>query len=60
MSIEQFTTEFLAEYARRTRISFEEGGGSDDEIERYFDSGYSPSQAVSAEIQRYGLADFAE
>lgn len=57
MGIEEWEKEFDRLYLKRVGITPEEGGVSEDELDHYFDSGFSPNEAVSEEISRYGLAD---
>jgi len=57
MSNDQYRNRFNAEYERRTGITFDDAGGTDEEIGDYQYNGYTPSQAVSSEIARYDLTD---
>ncbi len=48
---------FLHKYVERTGISWEDGGGDDEEMERYFDGNFTPSDAVQHQMDKYDLED---
>jgi len=50
--------EFKAEYRFRTGIDWKDSGGDDEDAMKY--ANYSPTEAVTAEIQKYGLIDLAK
>jgi hypothetical protein len=57
MTQAQFKKEFDALYRVRTLLDcFADGGGDDSEIEKYRAT-HTPYEAVTAEIDRYGLDD---
>jgi hypothetical protein len=46
---------FVNKYAQLTGMSWEDGGGDDEEIEKYFDLNFTPAEAVEDQICKYDL-----
>lgn len=60
MTENEWLVKFKAEYLRRTGITFENGGGTNEEaISRYFPN-YDPVDAVLHQIEKYGLDDITD
>lgn len=50
---------FKSRYLERVGISWEDGGGDDEEMERYFDANFSPGDAVQHQMDKYDLDDLS-
>jgi hypothetical protein len=48
---------FDHQYAERVGISWASSGGDDEEVEKYYDLGYKPKEAVLDQIRKYDLED---
>lgn len=48
---------FEKRYKQRTGISWQDGGGDDEEAERYFDQNFTPEEAVQHQMDKYDLDD---
>ena len=48
---------FEKKYEERTGLSWQDGGGDDEEMERYYDNNFTPNDAVQHQMDKYDLDD---
>lgn len=46
---------FEKSYEKLTGMTWEDGGGDDEEMKKYFDWNYTPADAVQDQIRKYDL-----
>jgi hypothetical protein len=44
-------------YVKHVGISWVSGGGDDEYLEKYYDMGYKPKEAVLHQMEKYDLVD---